>query len=185
MTSTPSVPSKLFLHLRPKGGLLWFLRSRFWFQTPGVAVFPAQWTQYYDTLFHAVCEVLRNTYLRWFHFVCTILLQKVRFAGMPGSSLPNFSPVLPFWLLQFHLLYCSCTFPPCSFCSIRVFSTVQFALLEYFVHFILLHEHCFKKTGDYLGLTFFFCLSQTSLFPENLQSVKPRVRAESDEPKAP
>ena len=32
---------------------------------------------------------------------------------------------------------------------------------------------------------FFFCLSQTSLFPENLQSVKPRVRAEPDEPKAP
>ena len=25
--------------------------------------------------------------------------------------------------------------------------------MEYFVHFILLHEHRFKKTGDYWGVT--------------------------------
>ena len=36
--------------------------------------------------------------------------------------------------------------------SIGAFSIVQFTSMECFVHFILLQEHRFKKTGDYWGL---------------------------------
>ena len=36
--------------------------------------------------------------------------------------------------------------------SIGPFSIVQFTPMECFIHFILLHEHSFKKTGDYWKL---------------------------------
>ena len=76
---------------------------------------------------------------------CLILSYKSIFSIPPNKPVVN---------VQLCLRGCSV----CANGTVQPIATKVFnwgaALLEYFVHFILLHEHCFKKTVNYFGLTF-------------------------------